>query len=57
MVAGYIPRRLERGCNMTHAIYTAAKDGKVIAQRDALIWVRLTAPGMPSAEKRTARAF
>lgn len=46
MVAGYIPRRLERGCNMTRAIYTAAKDGKVIAQRDALIWVRLTAPGM-----------
>ena len=41
---------------MTRAIYTAAKDGKVIAQRDALIWVRLTAPGM-SAEKRTARAF
>lgn len=31
---------------MTRAIYTAAKDGKVIAQRDALIWVRLTAPGM-----------
>ena len=38
MVAGYIPCRLERGCNMTRAIYTAAKDGKVIAQRDALIW-------------------
>lgn len=43
---------------MTRAIYTAAKDGKVIAQRDALIWVRLTRPVcMPSAEKRTARAF
>lgn len=23
---------------MTRATYTAAKDGKVIAQRDALIW-------------------
>lgn len=27
---------------MTRAIYTAAKDGKVIAQRDALIWARLS---------------
>ena len=35
---------------MTRAIYTAAKDGKVIAQRDALIWVRLTAPGEADGE-------
>ena len=32
-----IPRRMAGGHGMTRAIYTAAKDGKVIAQRDALI--------------------
>ena len=37
---------------MTRAIYTAAKDGKVIAQRDALIWVRLTAPTVLTIFKR-----
>lgn len=29
---------------MTRAVYTAEKDGEIIA--DALIWVKLTAPGV-----------
>lgn len=28
------------------AVYTVAKDGKVFAYRDALIWVRLAEPGV-----------
>lgn len=31
---------------MTRAVYTVIKDGDVIAWRDALIWVKLTAPGI-----------
>lgn len=31
---------------MTQAVYTVTKDGGVIARRDALIWVKLTAPGI-----------
>lgn len=31
---------------MTRAVYTVTKDGGVIARRDALIWVKLTAPGI-----------
>lgn len=31
---------------MTRAVYTVTKDGDVIARRDALIWVKLTAPGI-----------
>jgi hypothetical protein len=28
------------------AVYTVEKDGEIIARRDALIWVKLTAPGL-----------
>lgn len=31
---------------MTRAVYTVEKDGEIIARRDALIWVKLTAPGL-----------
>jgi len=31
---------------MTRAVYTVEKDGIIIAERDALLWVRLAEPGI-----------
>ena len=31
---------------MSAAVYTVELDGKIIARRDALIWVKLTEPGL-----------
>ena len=31
---------------MRRAVYTVEKDGIIIAERDALIWVRLAEPGV-----------
>lgn len=45
MVAGGIPGGLGVGYVM-RAVYTVAKGGVEIARLKALIWVRLTAPGV-----------
>ena len=31
---------------MSAAVYTVELDGEIIARRDALLWVRLAAPGL-----------
>lgn len=31
---------------MSAAVYTVEKDGEIIARKDALLWVRLTEPGL-----------
>ena len=45
MVAGGVPGGLDADTIM-RAIYTVAKGGVEIARLKALIWVRLTAPGV-----------
>lgn len=45
MVAGGVPGGLGADYVMS-AVYTVAKGGVIIARLKALIWVRLTAPGV-----------
>ena len=43
---------------MSGAVYTVELDGKIIARRESLLWVRLDAPpSMSYARRRRARAL